>query len=296
MDAIRPTLPAAKVGLIIPKNNFQFYIVLVFLVVMTLVVSTSALADTAVINWYTGGDAKLRLDPVPIDNSPSVVLAGSTTQKTLIVTVAKNNGSTRSNAIPLRADGSFNVRYLIKGGVGNYTIALSGSQQSNSLRYQGIGFFTHTVYKKLPSDLLSLGLNGKIIDFVNKVMGTTVGRGECWDLAQQALDQNLADWARPTRFGLPLNPETDEIKAGDIIQFHNLKITGQLPGGVIRFESLGAPDHTAVIYKVLGNKRYTLAHQNVRGIRRVIKGDINLANVTSGTYWIYRPVALMIQQ
>jgi len=279
-----------------PQNSLLFYMVSAFLVVLALAVSVPAQTNSAAINWYTGGDAKLSLDPVPIDNSPSVVLAGSTTQKTLIVTVAKNNGSTRSNAIPLAADGSFNVRYLIKGGVGNYTIALSGSQQSNSRSYQGLGFFTHTVNKKLPSDLLSLGLNGKIIDFVNKVMGTTVGRGECWDLAQQVLDQNLADWVRPTSFGLPLNPETDEIKAGDIIQFRNLKITGQLPGGIMRFEALGAPDHTAVIYKVLGNKRYTLAHQNVRGNRSVIKGDINLANVTSGKYWIYRPVALMIQQ
>ncbi|MBV5338377.1 MAG: hypothetical protein J0665_02290, partial [Deltaproteobacteria bacterium] len=129
---------------------------------MTLVVSTSALADTAAINWYTGGEAKLSLNPVSIDNSPSVVLAGSTTQKTLIVTVAKNKGTTRSNAIPLAADGSFNVRYLIKDGVGNYTIALSGSQQSNSRSYQGLGFFTHTVSKKLPDDLLRLELNGKI--------------------------------------------------------------------------------------------------------------------------------------
>jgi hypothetical protein len=263
---------------------------------MTLVVSTSALADTAAINWYTGGDAKLSLNPVSIDNSPSIVLAGSTTQKTLIVTVAKNKGSTRSNAIPLAADGSFNVRYLIKDGVGNYTIALSGSQQSNSRSYQGLGFFTHTVSKKLPDDLLRLELNGKIVEFVNRVMGTTVGRGECWDLAQQALDQNLAEWSRPTNFGLPLNPETDEIKAGDVIQFRNLKITGQLPGGVTRWETLGVPDHTAVIYKVLGKNRYTLAHQNVRGIRTVIKGDVNLANVISGKYWIYRPVALMIQQ
>jgi hypothetical protein len=263
---------------------------------MTLVVSTSALADTAKISWYSGGEAKLRLDPVPIDNSPSVVLAGSTSQKTLIVTVAKHNGSTRSNPIPLAADGSFNVRYLIKDGVGTYTIALSGSRQSNSRRYQGLCFFTHAVKKKLPADLLRLELNGKIVKFANKVMGTTVGRGECWDLAQQALDQNLAEWSRPTNFGLSLNPGIDEIKAGDIIQFHNLKITTQLPGGVTRRESLGAPDHTAIIYKVLGEKRYTLAHQNVRGNRSVIIGDINLANVTSGRYRIYRPVALMIQQ
>ncbi len=61
-------------------------------------------------------------------------------------------------------------------------------------------------------------------------------------------------------------------------------------------QTFGAPDHTAVIYKVLGKKHYTLAHQNVRGNRSVTKGDINLNKVTCGKYWIYRPVALMIQQ
>jgi hypothetical protein len=142
--------------------------------------------------------------------------------------------------------------------------------------------------------MLHVELNDKIIDFVTKAMGTTVGRGECWDLAQQALDANLADWTRPLAFGRTLNPETDAIKAGDIIQFSNLKITERLPGGIIRQESLGAPDHTAVIYRVLGKKRYTLAHQNVRGERSVITSDINLTKVTGGAYWIYRPAALMI--
>jgi hypothetical protein len=127
-------------------------------------------------------------------------------------------------------------------------------------------------------------------------MGTTVGSGECWDLAQQALDMNLAEWSRPTSFGRPLNPETDEIKAGDIIQFRSVKITEHLPGGVTRWETLGTPDHTAIIYRVLGKKRYTLAHQNIGGKRSVMTSDINLAKVTGGKYRIYRPVALMIRQ
>ena len=271
-------------------------IVLSCLTVSTFVVSLSAQTNTAAVGWYSGGNAKLRLEPIPMDDSSSLLLAGTTSQKTLLVMVTKKNGHQRSNPVPLAADGSFNVRYLIKDGAGTYTVTFFGSKQKGSQDYQGIANFTLTVKKPLTADLLGLELNGKVLAFTNKVMGTTVGRGECWDLAEEALDRNLADWTRPTSFGRPLNPEKEEIKAGDIIQFLNLQITEPLPDGGKRFETLGTPDHTAVIYKVLGKKRYTLAHQNVSGVRRVTKGDINLANVTRGKYWIYRPVALMIQQ
>ena len=184
----------------------------------------------------------------------------------------------------------------MKDGIGIYTITFSGSEQSGSLNYQGLGYFTVAVKKNLPANLRSLELNSRVIEFVDSVMGTTVGRGECWDLAQQALDRNLADWTRPTTYGLLLNPDTTAIKAGDIIQFRNLKITEHLPGGVTKWETLGAPDHTAIVYKVLGKKHFTLAHQNIGGRRSVVKSDVNLTKVTSGKYWIYRPVALMIPQ
>lgn len=252
--------------------------------------------NNATITWYTGGETRLSLDPVSMDMESSVVLAGTTTEKTLIVKVAKKGGAVRSNAVPLAADGSFNVRYLLKDGSGTYTVTFYGSAQKNSLNYQGLGFFTHTAHKVLPANLLHLELNNEVLAFVTRVMGTTVGRGECWDLIQQALDMNRADWTRPTSFGLPLNPETDKIKAGDIIQFRSVKITEHLPGGVTRWETLGAPDHTAIIYKILGKNRYTLAHQNIGGKRSVMTSDVNLAKATGGKYWIYRPVALMIRQ
>ena len=244
--------------------------------------------------WYTGGEARLSLKPVPPDMSSTILFAGKTTVKVLMVTVEKDGGVARTNPVPLAADGSFNVRYLIKEGSGTYTVSYHGSEEKNSQSYEGLGFFTHTVKKALPADLQRLELNGKVIAYVDKVLGTSVGRGECWDLAQQALDLNLADWNRQTSFGLTLNPDTDKIKAGDIIQFRTVKITEHLPGGATQWETLGAPDHTAVIYKVLGNKHYTLAHQNIGGKRSVMKSNINLAHVTSGQYWIYRPVALMI--
>jgi hypothetical protein len=278
------------------QPRFPIYTLLAFLLALALTESVRAQTNSATINWYTGGDSKLSLNPIPVDYSSSVVLAGTTSQKTLIVTVAKNKGPARSNSIPVLPDGSFNVRYFIKEGIGTYTITLSGSNQNGALSFQGLGYFKHAVKTTLPVDMLNLELNGRIIEYVTTVMGTTVGRGECWDLAQEALDQNLADWIRPTNYGRHLNPETDAIKAGDIIQFRSLKITEHLPGGVTKWETFGAPDHTAIIYKVLGKKQYTLAHQNVRGIRSVLTSDINLAKATSGKYWIYRPVALMVQQ
>lgn len=265
------------------------------IIVLTLMIVVPVHANNSAITWYTGGDSKIALTPMPIDNSSSMVLAGTTSLKTLIVTVAKKNGPLRTNPIPVATDGSFNVRYLIKDGLGSYTITLSGSDQSNSLRYQGLCFITHTVKKALSADMLHLELNRMIIEYVKEVMGTTVGRGECWDLAQEALDKNLADWTRPTTFGHLLNPDTEEIKAGDIIQFRSLNITEHLPGGVTKRVTFGAPDHTAIVYKVLGKKRFTLAHQNVGGNRSVISGDVDFTEVTSGTYVIYRPMALMIQ-
>lgn len=257
---------------------------------------TQAISANSVVTWYTGGEARLKLKPVPIDMSPTVKLSGITTQKTVMVKVAKKGGAARSNPLPLAADGSFNILYLMKDGIGTYTITFYGSDRKGSSNLQGLGYFTHTVKNKLPANFQGLELNGKVIEFIDKVLGTSVGHGECWDLAQEALDTNLADWTRPTNFGRPLNPATSEIKAGDIIQFRTLSITEQLPDGGTRRTTFGTPDHTAIIYKVLGKKHYILAHQNFEGKRTVSKSTINLTNVTGGQYRLFRPVALMIQQ
>lgn len=44
-------------------------------------------------------------------------------------------------------------------------------------------------------------LNKKIVDFVNANMNKKVGRGECWDLAAQALNTNHAKWDRKLNYG-----------------------------------------------------------------------------------------------
>lgn len=269
----------------------------VLLCLLTFVINAAAETTSgAAITWYRGGKAKLTAGPIPATVASTVLLAGVTTQKTLLVKVAKNGREPRSTIIPLATDGSFSVRYLLKDGAGDYTITYFGSEQADALDYQGLGFVTLFATETFPANQSGLELNSRIIRFVDSVMGTPVGRGECWDLAQAALDANLADWSRPTRFGILLNADTDEIKAGDIMQFRALKLTEQLPGGAIRRGTLGTPDHTAIVYNVLGKKHYTLAHQNVAGTQIVMTTELNLAHVTSGEYWIYRPVAQMLSQ
>ena len=247
------------------------------------------------VTWYTGGKEKLSLTQLVAGKVASLDLAGRTSGKTLIIKVAKNGGEPRSNPIPLDKNGSFNVRYLLKDGPGTYAVTLYGSDARNALNFQGLGSFSTIVEEPLAPRDKAPELNPRILSFVTSVLGKTVGRGECWDLAQQALDANLADWSRPTRFGILLNPSVDVIKAGDIIQFRSVTLVEQLPNGR-RMSTVGAPDHTSVIYKVLGKMNYTLAHQNVGGKRFVVTENMNLGNVTSGQYQIYRPTALMIQK
>lgn len=273
---------------------FRYSVQAVLSVMLMIAVPQSVNATE--ISWAAKGKNKLQLDPISINTSSSIIFSGTTTQKNLMVTVAKNGGKSRSTPIPLSPDGTFSVRYLMKDGIGSYTITFFGNERKDSLEYQGIATFTQSITETLPDDLLNIDLNEKILEFVDRTLGSKVGRGECWDLAQEALDTNLADWTRPVTFGLPLDPDNAEIKAGDIIQVRNLKTVEHLPNNVTRRESLGAPDHTAVIYKVLGKKHFTLAHQNVQGKRAVIKSDVNFNNTTSGEFWIYRPVALMIRQ
>ncbi|MEA2105472.1 MAG: hypothetical protein U9P82_01950 [Bacteroidota bacterium] len=67
-------------------------------------------------------------------------------------------------------------------------------------------------------------LNQKMIHYVQSVIGTQVDRGECWDLANQALQKVDADWDRSFVYGNAVDPKKDVIFPGDIIQFENVVI------------------------------------------------------------------------
>jgi hypothetical protein len=138
-----------------------------------------------------------------------------------------------------------------------------------------------TAQKKLPD------LNKKIIKYVETVIGTQVDRGECWDLANQALTRNNAKWDGIYKYGRQVDPKKDEILPGDIIQFEKVKVK-YTNGNTITTESMA--HHTAIVYKVYSKGKYQLAHQNTGfSGRKVGLSNLELENVTKGKMKFYRP-------
>ncbi len=138
-------------------------------------------------------------------------------------------------------------------------------------------------------------VNKSILDYVKSVMGKQVGRGECWDLADQALHYAHAKFDKSSEktlyiFGRSYKPETEKIMPGDIIQFYNVEIRYQ-EGNMILTEKLA--HHTAIVFKVENDLDITLAHQNTSYTgRKVGISKINLNNIRKGKLYFYRPIPL----
>ena len=130
-------------------------------------------------------------------------------------------------------------------------------------------------------------LNRKIIAYVDSKMKKKVGRGECWDLAAEALNTAGAKWNGKLVYGRLLNLRTDTILPGDIIQFEGVKIKFEKNGG--RYKEI-LNHHTGIVYSVKNMKQFEMANQNTAQFgRKVGLSFIDLDQVTSGKYYIYRP-------
>jgi len=130
-------------------------------------------------------------------------------------------------------------------------------------------------------------LNSSILSFVDSKMKKKVGRGECWDLAAEALNSAGAKWNGKFQFGRKL--EKDEaFLPGDIIQFEGVKIKHE--EGNVRFTQV-MKHHTGIIYSLKGPKQFDMANQNTEEHgKKVTLSFIDLGNIVSGHYFIYRPV------
>jgi hypothetical protein len=132
-------------------------------------------------------------------------------------------------------------------------------------------------------------LNRAIIDYVNSVMGQQVDRGECWDLANQALTRVNASWDGEYMFGKQVDPNKQKIYPGDIVQFKGVKVEYH-DGNTYFTESY--KHHTAIVYKVLGKGHFELAHQNTGfSGRKVGVSDFRISTVKKGKMFFYRPMA-----
>ncbi|HNX06755.1 MAG TPA: hypothetical protein PKL96_04170 [Bacteroidales bacterium] len=130
--------------------------------------------------------------------------------------------------------------------------------------------------------------NKKIIDYVNTVIGKKVDYGECWDLAYRAVTKNNCAWDGKYKWGQRINPATDSIFPGDILQFYNATLKYK-DGNKIYKEVFKL--HTAIIFSIKGKGIYEIAHQNnAYSGRKVGLSELDLSNKVSGTIEFYRPV------
>ncbi|MBK9720055.1 MAG: hypothetical protein IPO78_00370 [Saprospiraceae bacterium] len=131
-------------------------------------------------------------------------------------------------------------------------------------------------------------LNKSILDFVKLKINKKVGRGECWDLAAEALNAVNAKWDHQMKFGKLLNSKTDSIYAGDIIQFEDVLLKYTKDG---KNYNEHMDHHTAIIFETIGPGNYRIAHQNNEySGRKVGISPLYLSTKVRGKIKIYRPV------
>lgn len=131
-------------------------------------------------------------------------------------------------------------------------------------------------------------INKNIITFVNSKLNKKVGRGECWDLAAQALSSSQAKWDGRYSFGTKVDYTTECVYPGDIIQFERVVVEYTIDGSWMRDEM---QHHTAIIYEVQSTGNFILAHQNYNNKRKVVLTPLKMENIKKGKAVIYRPKA-----
>ncbi|EKD11812.1 GMP synthase [Drepanopeziza brunnea f. sp. 'multigermtubi' MB_m1] len=144
-------------------------------------------------------------------------------------------------------------------------------------------------------------------------MGQQVGNGECWTLANEALkavaQQCTSRGQEPCtasqelvhghilytyRPAISLKPEpaggilAAGVARGDIIQILSARF--ESPNG--SFQVAGQPDHTAVITGVEPNGVLRVVQQNTGGVKRVVTGNYNMSELTTGEVRIFRAVGI----
>lgn len=80
----------------------------------------------------------------------------------------------------------------------------------------------------------------KVLEFSKNNIGKKIERGECWDLANSALNYANAKWEAPFNFGTKIDYKRENLLPGYILQFSNVKF-------VFSNGSASFPKHTAII-------------------------------------------------
>ncbi|WP_295386165.1 hypothetical protein [uncultured Thiodictyon sp.] len=156
---------------------------------------------------------------------------------------------------------------------------------------------------------MALTINQKIVTYASGNIGTQIGDGECWTLAEQALAQAGAQTSRDIMGAGKVTPDVDyvwgekiankDITPGDIIQFRNYVMKTRtvvsvlyknLPPGVTinpnpvdesdDEETFDQKHHTSIAVKSYNNKHVAVLHQNVPPDgKKVQEGTLAMENI-----------------
>lgn len=145
-------------------------------------------------------------------------------------------------------------------------------------------------------------LNQRIVSYAQSKLGTKVGNGECWTLANNAL--RAAGAVTPSGSGASLYVwgrivAQSRLAAGNIIQFSNYQLRIDNPDGSWRTLTRGAPRHTAIVESVGSNGAVVVLEANVDASKKVRRttlylrsGEVDGSTVTvSGSFVCYQAVA-----
>jgi surface antigen len=131
----------------------------------------------------------------------------------------------------------------------------------------------------------------------NKI-GTTVGAGECWDAAENAIKDIGAARPGSDLYVWGSVVQQADLQPGDILQFSQFTVTVTQDDGSFEQNTFGAPRHTAIVESVNSDGSVNILQQNYGGARNVQRmsnvflssGSAGSATVTtSGTVTRYRP-------
>jgi hypothetical protein len=150
-----------------------------------------------------------------------------------------------------------------------------------------IFIFVHSSAQEEPP-----AINQQIVEYVKSTIGTKVNRGECWDLAYEALTRHECIWDWDYEYGEKYDPKEETVYPGDLIQFENVVVKYK-KGNVTYTETMG--HHTAIVYRIIDQEKkiFELAHQNTEfSGKKVGLSEFNLENVVKGDLMFYHPVAM----
>lgn len=145
-------------------------------------------------------------------------------------------------------------------------------------------------------------LEGNDLRFLNYAvtrLGQRIGRGECWDLADQALESLPSvmyhrglgpggdyKWGLLSATITRANPVAN-LRPGMILQFRDAVFHWRRNRKVYLRK---AEHHTAIVSAVSDDKNdLCILHQNESGVRQVTFGYYRISSIKGGTVWAYAP-------